>query len=67
MNGYTVISTQPWIYTDATNQVVHGFRVFVNFGEYNETHELYVRSLSSNVVKTAAENLLKQRKDLSTM
>lgn len=67
MNGYTVISTQPWIYTDSTNQVVHGFRVFVNFSEYNETHELYVRSLSPAVVKTAAENLLKQRKDLSTM
>jgi hypothetical protein len=66
-SSFKVLSTQPWDYLDATGRLVHGYRVFVHFQPYDEVHELLLPSIDPAQVKAAAERLLKQRSDLSTL
>ncbi len=62
---FVVLATQPWVYTDATNRVVNGFRVFFRIVAFDEVHELFVPNLSPDVVKAAISKMVKDRTDLS--
>ncbi len=65
-NDYTVISTQPYTYLDATGQVVDGYRVYFEISEFSETHFVQVPNLTPAVVNKAIQALVDDRKNIST-
>jgi hypothetical protein len=64
---YNVIATQPWTYLDKTGRVVNGYRVFVAFPKFDETHQVEVPTLAPEVVKRAIEEVLSQRKNIAAL
>jgi hypothetical protein len=63
---YIVTATQNYDYLDAHRQLVHGYRVYFTITEFQENHQVDVPSLAPEVVKSAVERVVKQRKDIST-
>lgn len=63
---YTVISTQPYTYLDATGQVVDGYRVFFTITEFDETHFVQVPNLNPATVSKAVKALVADRKSIQT-
>jgi hypothetical protein len=66
MNGeFTIIRTQPYTYLDETGEAVQGYRVVFRMTEFNEQHQVYVRSLDPSVVNPAIKTVVEQRKLLA--
>ncbi len=65
-NDYTVISTQPYTYLDATNNVVDGYRVFFTITEFGETHFVNVPTLAPATIQKEIQAVVKDRKTIST-
>lgn len=63
--GYKILATQPWVYSDEFGRVIQGFKVMVSLPEFGENHEIHVPKLDPTLVKAAAETLLKNRKALA--
>lgn len=63
---YTIIQTQPWTYLDRVGQVVNGFRVSFEITKFGEVHFIEVPSLAPTVVQAAINQLVSDRKNIST-
>ena len=61
MANYYIESTQSTIYLDKAGRAVNGYLVYVYLKDYDEVHEMRVKSLSADVVVEAAEALVEQR------
>lgn len=62
---YTVISTQAYVYQDATRRVVEGYRVFFTYNPTGETYSVMVPNLVAGTIKSAIDAMVKQLDDLS--
>ena len=66
MADYIITRTMPTIYVDRSGNPVHGYTIYFDLTEFDETHYLNVPSLDEAVVKSAIERLLEQRRKLAT-
>lgn len=64
---YTVERTAPTVYLDARGQAVQGYIVFVKLDAYDESHEVRVPSLSTNIVKKAVDDLVQNRDAIANL
>jgi hypothetical protein len=65
MADYVITRTMPTIYVDRSGNPVHGYTVYFDLPEFDETHYLNVPSLDEAVVRSAIERLLDQRRKLA--
>jgi hypothetical protein len=66
-SDYKVVSTQQYAYQDQTQRLVQGYRVYVFFPAFNETHFVLVPTLAPEGIKAQVDQLLKDRKNLATL
>lgn len=62
---YRIVATQPFTYIDNLNQIVNGYKVFVELLQFNENHFVLVSTLNPDTVKNAVVALVTQRKALA--
>jgi len=65
--AYKVISSQPWVYQNEGGSLVHGFKIILALTEFNENHEILVPKMEPTLVKSKADEILKNRKALSSL
>jgi hypothetical protein len=65
MADYIITRTVPTVYVDRSGNPVHGYVVYFDLPEFDETHYLEVPSLDETIVKNAIERLLDQRRKLA--
>jgi hypothetical protein len=61
---FSIISTQPYTYLDASSRVVNGYRVTFQITAYGEAHYVDVPSLDPVVVHPQIQKVVDQRKAL---
>lgn len=67
MPEYRIVRTQPWTYLDRSGQPVNGFRLTVEFPEFDEVHMLDVPRLDPDAVERAAQQMLDNRRRLAEL
>jgi hypothetical protein len=64
---YTILETQPAVYQDNTKGIVNGVLVKVRLDDYDEVHEVRVPKMDVALVKSALDDLVKQRDALASL
>ena len=64
---YTIISTQPTIYSDPVKGVVNGVLVKFSLDDYGEYNEVRVPKMDAKIVKASIEEVVKQRDELAKL
>jgi hypothetical protein len=64
---FKILSTQTRTYIDEGGSVVNGYRVTYRILEFQEVHYIDVPSLNKATVAAAIQNVINDRKDLSTL
>lgn len=64
---WSIVSTVPQTYVDPTGRIVNGYIVYVNFTQWNESHQVTVKSLDPAVVAEAVNMLYTQREGLDNL
>lgn len=64
---FSVVSTQPYTYQDATSRLVHGYRVFFKIIQFDEVHEVNVPNLDPLTVQAAVGPIIANREKLAQL
>jgi hypothetical protein len=67
MADYIITRTVPTVYVDRSGNPVHGYVVYFDLPEFDETHYIEVASLDETIVKNGIERILDQRRKLAQM
>jgi len=67
MTKYTILTTQPTTYQDQALGIVNGVLVRFRLDDYNEVHDVRVPKMDVSAVKTAIEDVVKQRDELAAL
>ena len=65
--NYTIIETTPTVYQDKSKGIVNGVLVRFTLDDYDEVHEVRVPKMDVAQVKTAIEEVAKQRDALAAL